>query len=175
MADKPEVNEELETLKGDIERLRAENERLTKALIDNEFVISEKSIEKKAKPEMIEVEGEMVNKADIPAVILKKLEADAEELAKAAAREADIELTKKAEEALPNFAVDVAKTLVAKFEGDEEVMKALGAADKVFAEAQEEVGKAAPKEMDAEGQFNELVKAYKDEHKVDEALATNDS
>ena len=58
----------------EIDTLKAENENLRKALIDNGFVIKAESIEKKAEPEYLEYEGEQVNKADIPAVILKALE-----------------------------------------------------------------------------------------------------
>ena len=95
-----EIN--LDTLKADIEALKAENEVLRKGLIDNGFVIKADAIEKKAEVEMIEVEGEMVVKSDIPAPVLKALEA-------AAIEKADIELTKRAGEALPHFDIEAAK------------------------------------------------------------------
>ena len=52
-----------------------EVQRLTKALIDEGYRIEADSVEKKAPVEQIEFEGEMVNKADIPAPVLKRLEA----------------------------------------------------------------------------------------------------
>ena len=127
----------------------------------NGFVIKAETIEKKAEPEYIEYEGEQINKADVPAVILKALEEA--ELAKA-----DAELTKRATEALPHFAEDVAKSLVGEFGEVEAVMEALKAADATFAESMEEVGKS-----DADGEFataadkmESLVKSYMDENKM---------
>lgn len=148
------VAEELDTLK-------AENERLRKSLIEAGYVIKSDVIEKKVEPEYVEYEGEQINKADIPAPILKALEAA--EVAKA-----DAELTDKAKEALPHFNIDVAKSLVGEFAEVEAVMETLKAADKVFAESMEEVGKS-----DADGEFatasdklETLVKSYMDENKL---------
>ena len=145
----------------EIETLKAENERLRKSLIENGYVIKADVIEKKAEPEYVEYDGEQINKADIPAPILKALE-------EAEVAKADAELTKRAEEALPNFNIDVAKTLIAKFDGDETVMEALKGADAVFGESMEEFGKS-----DADGNFataqdklDALVKSYMDENKI---------
>lgn len=145
----------------EIETLKAENERLRKSLIDNGYVIKADTIEKKAEPEYVEYDGEQINKADIPAPILKALE-------EAEVAKADAELTKRAEEALPNFNIDVAKTLIAKFDTDETVMEALKGADAVFGESMEEFGKS-----DADGNFataqdklDALVKSYMDENKI---------
>ena len=144
-----------------LEKLEAENQLLRKALIENDFVIRADSIEKKVEPEYVEYDGEQINKADIPAPILKALEAA--DIAKAEA-----ELTKKAEEALPNFNIEVAKTLVSKFDGEETIMEALKAADAVFAESMQEFGKS-----DANGDFatasdklDVMVKSYMDENKM---------
>ena len=153
--------DEMDLLKAENDALKIHNEDLRKALIDNGFVIKADSIEKKAEPEYIEYEGEQINKADVPAVILKALEEA--ELAKA-----DAELTKRATEALPHFAEDVAKSLVGEFGEVEAVMEALKAADATFAESMEEVGKS-----DADGEFataadkmESLVKSYMDENKM---------
>lgn len=150
-----------EVLQEEVEALKAENERLRKSLIENGFVIKAETIEKKAEPEYIEYDGEQINKADVPAVILKALEAA--EFAKA-----DAELTKRATDALPHFATDVAKSLVAEFGEVESIMEALKAADATFAENMEEVGKS-----DADGEFataadklESLVKSYMDENKM---------
>ena len=153
--------DEIDLLKAENDALKIQNEDLRKALIDNGFVIKSDSIEKKVEPEYIEYEGEQINKADVPAVILKALEEA--ELAKA-----DAELTKRATEALPHFAEDVAKSLVGEFGEVEAVMEALKAADATFAESMEEVGKS-----DADGEFataadkmESLVKSYMDENKM---------
>ncbi len=145
----------------EIDELKAENEFLRKSLIEAGYVIKSDVIEKKVEPEYVEYEGEQINKADIPAPILKALEAA--EVAKA-----DAELTEKAKEALPHFNIDVAKSLVGEFAEVEAVMETLKAADKVFAESMEEVGKS-----DADGEFatasdklETLVKSYMDENKL---------
>lgn len=159
---------DVEALKSDLERLSLENEKLRKGLLDAGYVITAEAIEKKAEVEMVEVEGEMVAKADIPAPVLKALEA-----AEVAKREheiekADIELTKRASEALPHFSVDVAKALVAKFYDEEAIMEALKAADAAFDAAMQEFGKS-----DVDGEFatsadklDALVKSYMDEHQL---------
>ena len=142
----------------EVATLKAENERLRKSLIENGFVIKAEAIEKKAEAEMIEVEGEMVAKSDIPTPVLKALEALAVE-------KADVELTKRAGETLPHFETKVAKELL-KFDLGEEVMAALKAADKLFEGTMVEFGKS-----DADGEFasandkiNALVKNYMEEH-----------
>ena len=152
---------EIETLKASEVALKEENERLRKSLIENGYVIKADVIEKKVEPEYVEYDGEQINKADVPAVILKALEEA--ELAKA-----DAELTKRATDALPHFAEDVAKSLVAEFGEVEAVMEALKAADATFAESMEEVGKS-----DADGEFataadkmESLVKTYMEENKM---------
>lgn len=155
------VEIDIEALKADVETLKAENEFLRKGLIENGFVIKAEAIEKKAEVEMIEVEGEMVAKCDIPAPVLKALEA-------AAVEKADIELTKRAGEVLPHFDVNAAKSLVKSFGDDEAVMAALLAADKAFAAAMQEFGKS-----DVDGEFataadklDALVKSYMDENQL---------
>jgi len=152
---------DLDTLKADIETLKAENEVLRKGLIDNGFVIKADAIEKKAEVEMLEVEGEMVAKSDIPAPVLKALEA-------AAVEKADVELTKRAGEALPHFDLTVAKSLVAKFADDEKTMEALKAADAAFEASMQEFGKS-----DVDGEFatsadklDVLVKSYMDDNQL---------
>lgn len=153
--------EEIDPMVAEVETLKAENERLRKSLLDAGFVIKADTIEMKVEPEYLEYEGEQINKADIPAPILKALE-------EAEFAKADAELTKRATEALPHFAQDVAKSLVAEFGENEGIMETLKAADKVFAENMEEVGKS-----DADGEFataadkiESLVKSYMDENNM---------
>lgn len=153
--------DEADVAQAEIDTLKAENERLRKSLIEAGYVIKAESIEKKAEPEYLEYNGEQVNKADIPAVILKALE-------EAEVAKADAELTKSATESLPHFDVDVAKSLFAKHADDEAVMNVLKAADSVFAGKMEEVGKS-----DADGEFasaadalDAMVKSYMDENQM---------
>lgn len=153
--------DEADVAQAEIDTLKAENERLRKSLIEAGFVIKAESIEKKAEPEYLEYNGEQVNKADIPAVILKALE-------EAEVAKADAELTTKASEELPHFDVDVAKTLVSKHADDEAVMNVLKAADAMYAGKMEEVGKS-----DADGEFasaadalDAMVKSYMEENQM---------
>jgi hypothetical protein len=152
---------DLDALKADIEALKSDNERLRKGLIDNGYVIKADAIEKKAEVEMMEVSGEMVAKSDIPAPVLKALE-------EAAVEKADVELTKRAGEALPHFDITVAKSLVAKFSDEEIIMEALKAADAAFEAAMQEFGKS-----DVDGEFataadklDALVKSYMDDNQL---------
>ena len=159
--EKADESVEVDARDAEIETLKAENERLRKGLIEEGYVIKAETIEKKVEPEYLEYNGEQVNKADIPAVILKALE-------EAEFAKADAELSKRATEALPHFAQDVAKSLVAEFGEVEAVMETLKAADAVFAENMKEVGKS-----DADGEFataadklESLVKSYMDEKQL---------
>jgi len=156
-AEAPEVN----PLEAEVETLKADNERLTKSLEEAGYIVKSDVIEKKVEPEYVEYEGEQINKADIPAPILKALE-------NAEIEKADIELTKRAEELLPHFNVAVAKPLVKSFAEDEAVMEALKAADKTFSESMKEFGKS-----DADGEFatssdklDALVKSYMSENEM---------
>lgn len=150
---------DIEALKADVDAVKAENEFLRKGLIENGFIIKAEAIEKKAEVEMIEVEGEMIVKSDIPAPVLKALEA-------AAIEKADIELTKRAGESLPHFDITAAKALVKSFGDNEAVMAALLAADKSFEAAMQEFGKS-----DVDGEFataadklDALVKSYMEDN-----------
>jgi len=154
------ADEEVAVEVDEVATLKAENERLRKSLIENGFVIKAEAIEKKAEVEMLEIEGEMVAKSDIPTPVLKALEALAVE-------KADVELTKRAEATLPHFETKVAKELM-KFDLGEEVMAALKAADKLFEGTMVEFGKS-----DAEGNFasandklDALVKNHMEEHNM---------
>ena len=162
--DKAEEADPMEKLNAEIETLKAENERLRKGLIEEGYIIKAETIEKKAPKEFVEYEGEQINKADIPAPILKALEA-------AEIEKADAALTKRAEETLPHFSVEAAKGLlsaVSKMDEVDMLMEALAAADKAFADKMEEFGKA-----DVDGEFSSasdkvehLVKSYMEEHEL---------
>ena len=162
----PEVD--VEALKADFDRLTAENQHLRKGLIENGYVIRPDSIEKKAKEEMMDIDGEMVAKSDIPAPVLKALEAAAVAKRENEIEKADLELTKKAEEVLPHFEAGAAKSLLKSFSEDEAIMVMLKAADAAFEASMQEFGKS-----DVDGEFatsadklDALVKSYMDENQL---------
>ena len=168
-AEAPEAEAiDVEALKADLARYSAENEKLRKGLLDAGFVITAEAIEKKAEVEMMDIEGEMVVKSDIPAPVLKALEAASVAKREHEIEKADIELTKRAGETLPHFAVNVAKSLVAKFYEDETIMVALKSCDAALGAAMQEFGKS-----DVDGEFatsadklDALVKSYMDDNQL---------
>lgn len=163
------TKEQIEALEADLAKVKKDNETLRKALLDNGFVIEAEGITKAAPVETIEVDGEKINKADIPAAILKRMEADAEALEASRIEKADRELADKAKKELPNFAENVAKALLKSVEGSDEfdaIMEALKAADKAFDEKMEELGKS-----DVDGDMSDpsvkletLIKACRDKN-----------
>ena len=162
----PEVD--VEALKADVDRLTAENQHLRKGLIDNGYVIRADSIEKKAEEEMMDIDGEMVAKSDIPAPVLKALEAAAVSKREHEIEKAYLELTKKAEEVLPHFEAGAAKSLLNSFSEDEAIMVMLKAADAAFEASMQEFGKS-----DVDGEFatsadklDALVKSYMDDNQL---------
>ena len=168
VAEKSDDFIDLDALRADLARFATENEMLRKGLIDAGYIIKSDAIEKKAEVEMMDIEGEMVAKSDIPAPVLKALEAADVAKREHEIEKADVELTKRAGEALPHFATDVAKSLVAKFFDDEAIMEALKAADAAFEAAMQEFGKS-----DVDGEFatsadklDALVKSYMDENQL---------
>ena len=168
-AEAPEAEAiDVEALKADNARYSAENEKLRKGLLDAGYTITAEAIEKKAEVEMMDIEGEMVVKSDIPAPVLKALEAASVAKREHEIEKADIELTKRAGETLPHFAANVAKALVAKFYEDAAIMEALKAADAAFEAAMQEFGKS-----DVDGEFatsadklDALVKSYMDDNQL---------
>ena len=161
------TKEQIEVLEADLAKVKKDNETLRKALLDNGFVIEAEGISKAAPVETIEVDGEKINKADIPAAILKRMESDAAALEASRVEKADRELAEKVKAELPNFDEKVAKSLLKSLEGVEDydaIMQALKAADKAFDEKMEELGKS-----DVNGDMSDpalkletLTKAYKD-------------
>lgn len=136
--------EEVETLKAKVAELEAA------------------AVAKSAPEEMMDIGGEMVAKSAIPAPVLKQLE----ELQKA--REAE-ELRKRAEETLPNFkgTADQRGKLLKSIGDDEDLLAMLLAADALFAQMFQEVGKTdAANDLKAPAEkLNDLVKAYQEEKK----------
>jgi hypothetical protein len=162
-SDEEEVDLSLEV---EVEALKADNEKLRKALIENGFVIKADEIAKKEEVETIEVSGEMVVKSDIPAPVLKALE-------EAAVEKRQSELRKSAEAELPHFDVEVAMQLLDVVKGDEKVLEALKGADAAFAAAMDEVGeKSVDADMlDPQTKLDKMVEAHAAEHGVNKYTA----
>lgn len=165
-SDEEPVDLSLDVLEAEVETLKAQNEDLRKALIENGFVIKADAIEKKEEVETIEVEGEMVVKSDIPAPVLKALEA-------AAVEKRQVELRKAAEAELPHFDVEVAMQLLDVIKEDAKVLEALKGADAAFAAAMDEVGeKAVDADMlDPQSKLDKMVEAHVAEHGVNKYAA----
>lgn len=134
--------------------LADENARLVKFLEDNDFVVEADTIEKKAPMETIEVNGEVINKADIPTPVLKALE-------EAEVAKRDAALTKRAQEELPHWDEAVAKDIL-KFDLDDKVLEALKAADAAFEAAMAEAGESNTEDMGSpDEKLDAMAKAYK--------------
>jgi len=156
--DMKKADEEV-SLEAELIALKEENESLRKELGEG--------VEKKEEiVETIEVNGEMVVKADIPEPVLKALE-------EAKVEKQMIELRKKAEAELPHFDVEVAMSLLDVIKGDAKVLEALKGADAAFAAAMDEVGeKVVEADMsDPQSKLDKMVDAYAEEHKVNKYAA----
>jgi hypothetical protein len=147
------------SLEAELMELKEENDNLRKQLGE--------VVEKKEEVvETIEVNGEMVVKADIPEPVLKALE-------EAKVEKQMIELRKRAEAELPHFDVEVAMSLLDVVKGDAKVLEALKGADAAFAAAMDEVGeKSVDADMtDPQSKLDKMVDAYAEEHKVNKYAA----
>ena len=156
--DMKKADEEV-SLEAELMELKEENESLRKQLGE--------VVEKKEEVvETIEVNGELVVKADIPEPVLKALE-------EAKVEKQMIELRKKAEAELPHFDVEVAMSLLDVIKGDAKVLEALKGADAAFAAAMDEVGeKSVDADMtDPQSKLDKMVDAYAEEHKVNKYAA----
>jgi len=152
---------DFDAVQSDLEAVKTANDRLTKALEEHGFVITEESIAKAEEPEYIEIEGEQVVKSDIPAPVLKALE-------DAAIEKAQVALRKQAEEILPNFNVDVAANILKAVAKDDAIVEALKSADAALGASMSEVGEAS---VDAdmaspEDKLDSLVKSHMDENSL---------
>jgi len=174
--DPQELADKLEALEGQVDDLtkraegaEAEVAELKKQADEAGFDIEEGELTKRADPEYIEVEGERFEKAAVPATILKALEAKEAELVKAKAEQEEMTLAKRGATELPNLAgTDLAKgKLLAAVGDNEDVLKALKAADAALKKQMEEIG-ANPLNDEASATFrlNKMANDYSKENKV---------
>jgi hypothetical protein len=117
-------------------------EALTKSATEAGLDVTDGKIVKRADPEYVEIDGEKVEKALVPAPLLKALEKQAAEIAKMQAKAEEVELAKRGEVELPNLAgTALAKgRLLAAVAADAELVKALKAADAAMAQNYVEKG-----------------------------------
>mgnify|MGYP000666157045 FL=1 len=164
-ADEAEVTEDAvdqsELFLAEVDALKAEVSRLSKALEDNGYVVSEEEVTKAEEPEYVEFDGEKVVKSDIPAPVLKALEEA--EIAKR-----HIELKKQADEILPNFDNEIAASLLAHVAKDDAIVEALKAADAAMGASMQEIGEASVEADMASPQdkLDSMVKSYMDENQL---------
>jgi len=174
--DPQELAEKLEALEGQVadltkraEGAEAELDALQKAADEAGFDVEEGKLTKRADPEYVEIEGERFEKSAIPATVLKALEAKEAELAKAKAEQEEVALAKRGASELPNLAgSDLAKgKLLAVVAEDEDVLKALKAADAAMKKQMEEIG-VNPMNDEASATFrlNKMATDYAETHKV---------
>lgn len=167
--------EELEQRLGELETQLA---AVTKAAEEAGFEVAneggEVTLTKRGEPEMIEVEGELIEKSAIPAPMLKALE----RIAKLEAEREREALAKRAETELPNLAgsVGARAALLKAVDGikDEavrgEVVAALKAADNATKAHFIEIGKTATGDADPNDPAAEVERLAKAEQEKDPSL-----
>ena len=143
---------ELETAKESMTNLATENEKLRGYLISEGYSISAEGVTKAPAPDMIEIEGELIDKAALPASVVKALEAKAASEFKA-----------EATAAFPNMKADVAVALYGAVGKDETVMAQLTAFDKMLETKMTETGAAEPDAdmTTSKDKFDKMVAEHK--------------
>lgn len=170
--DPTELAEKLEALEGQVadltkraEEAEAKVEELTKAADEAGFDLAEGKLEKRAEPEMIEIEGQMVIKSALPEAVVVALEKRAAEIADLKKQAHEAELVKRANEVLPNLAGDaLAKGKLLEMV-DEKMLEVLKAADAAMTKAFEETG-GAGEEASASDRLNKMATDYATVHGV---------
>jgi type II secretory pathway component PulM len=150
---------------------------LTKSAEDAGLDIEDGKIVKRADPEYVEIDGERVEKSLVPAPLLKALEKQAAEIAKMKAKAEEVELAKRGETELPNLAgTALAKgRLLAVVGKDEELLKALKAADAAMAKNFDEIGHGdVHDEASPAYKLDQLAKAHASAHGVSFEMAYAD-
>lgn len=148
--DPQELAKKLEDMEGQVADLtkRAESSATALAAIKKSadeagFEVSEDGkLEKRAEPEYVEIDGEKVEKSAVPAPILKRLEDQAGKIEALEKADKETALAKRGSKDLPNLAgSDLAKGKLLEAVGDDEdILKALKAADAAIAKQMSEIG-----------------------------------
>jgi hypothetical protein len=138
-------------------------EALTKSAEAAGVDVVDGKIAKRADPEYVEIDGEKVEKALVPAPVLRAIEKQAAEIAKMAAKAEEVELAKRGETELPNLAgTALAKgRLLAVIGKDEDLLKAVKAADAAMASSYTEKGRGDVHDEASPGyKLDQLAKAH---------------
>jgi hypothetical protein len=136
---------------------------LTKSAQDAGMDIEDGKIVKRADPEFVEIDGERVEKALVPAPVLRAIEKQAAEIAKMQAKAEEVELAKRGEAELPNLSGTalVKGRLLAAVGDDADLLKALKAADAAMAKNYDETGHGdVQDEASASYRLDQLAKAH---------------
>lgn len=130
-----ELAAQLAEAQAEVTELKGNQERIAQFLVSEGYEITPDGVTKPEAKEQIEVNGQMVNKADIPAPVLEALETAEAEKAKAT-------LEAKATEKLPSLEKETAVKLIEAFGEDESMMSWLASVDAKFDGLMEENGES---------------------------------
>lgn len=131
-------------------KLQSDNEALRAQVLAAGFKITKEGLVKPEVAETMEIDGEVVELAGLPASVVTALKA-----------KADSDLTALATAQYPNLQTNVAKKLYVAFQGDEEMTAAISAFNTKMGTYLEEQGLTAPAldTTSAQDKFDGLVKA----------------
>lgn len=149
--------------------LEVANADLTKSAEDAGLEVADGKIVKRADPEYVEIDGEKVEKALVPAAVLRAIEKQAVDIAKMKREAEDVALAKRGTDELPNLGgTALAKgRLLALVEGDAELLKAVKAADAAMAEVYTEKGHAnVEDDASPSAKLDKLAKAHAEAQNV---------
>jgi ribulose bisphosphate carboxylase small subunit len=161
---KKKVMEDMAKALEDVEKFKAENEKLRKSLLDEGYKITADGVEKRQPEETITVDGVAVNKSDIPAPVLKALE-------EAEVQKREAAIAKRCEEMAPNLDKAIAKSLIEKadeLEDNKALLEFISAVDALFEKQFTEAGATGENGdlMKAEDKLDALVKEYMAENSL---------
>lgn len=170
-----------EAAEAKVDTLTKQVDTLTKAVTDQGLIIvknasDELIVNKRSDDDYVEIDGEKVLKASVPAPVLRSIEKQAQELAELKKSNEMVRLDKRAETEIPNFAGNASakRALLKAVDAieDEELRKAvqtsLTSASKLLAKSFTELGHLGTDES-AEGtmgELNKLAREYADKHGV---------
>ena len=142
---------------------------LTKSAEEAGLIIEDGKITKRKDPEYVEIDGEKVEKSAVPAPVLRAIEKQNAAIAKMQKEAEEVALAKRGESELPNLAgKPLAKgKLLAAVGADEDLLKALKAADAAMAKTFTETGHGDVHDDSSPAfQLEKLAKSHAETHGV---------
>lgn len=143
--------------------------KLSKSATEAGLEIEDGVIVKRTEPEYVEIDGEKVEKALVPAPVLRVIEKQAAQVAALEKQAKEVELAKRGAAELPNLSgTTLAKgRLLEALNGDEELLAALRAADAAMAGMFVEKGTAAVEDDSSpNSKLDRLAKAHAEAQNV---------